>query len=173
MPETTLTRKIQKLSDAQAIVVLNTYTNKYLKKKAAETKLTAEMKKALTTYLKKEAGNEAPTAPESDGSVARTSLLLLASDARRAKALVVLVEEGSKTPAKKSAKSQAGKTDADQVTLESITLGTVALATVCIVVLQTHVVFERDKDGKLFVRVEKKPTETGLITPIVRKILGG
>ena len=41
-----------------------------------------------------------------------------------------------------------------------------------LIALQTHVKFERDKDGKLTWKIEKKPTSEALLKPLVEKLLG-
>ena len=48
---------------------------------------------------------------------------------------------------------------------------TVALAAAIMVVLQTHLKFERDKDGRVSLKIEKKPTSTTLLKPLVHKLL--
>jgi hypothetical protein len=40
-----------------------------------------------------------------------------------------------------------------------------------LVVLQTHVKFERDKAGRWSVKIEKKPTDNSLLKPLVQKLL--
>ena len=55
---------------------------------------------------------------------------------------------------------------------EVVGAGTVALIAAALVVLQTHVLFERDKDGKIRIKIEKKPTQVSLLKDLVQK-LGG
>jgi hypothetical protein len=39
-----------------------------------------------------------------------------------------------------------------------------------LVVLQTHVLFERDRDGKIHIKIEKKPTRDSLLKDLVQKL---
>ena len=50
--------------------------------------------------------------------------------------------------------------------------GTVALVAAMLVVLQTHVLFERDRDGKIHIKIEKKPTRDSLLKNLVQKLFG-
>jgi hypothetical protein len=48
---------------------------------------------------------------------------------------------------------------------------TIALVPAVLLVLQTHVRFKRDKTGKWEILIEKKPTQTELLKPLVDKLL--
>ncbi|MGC1717811.1 MAG: hypothetical protein WA746_02380, partial [Isosphaeraceae bacterium] len=49
---------------------------------------------------------------------------------------------------------------------------TVALFAATLVVLQTHVLFERDRNGKIHIKIEKKPTRESLLKDLVQKLFG-
>jgi hypothetical protein len=49
---------------------------------------------------------------------------------------------------------------------------TFSLTVAALIVLQTHMCFERDKNGKWTVRVEKKKTSDALLRGLVQKLLG-
>ena len=88
----------------------------------------------------------------SEGDLARQALLLLADDPQNREALAALI---------------AGPPP------ESFeVVGTVALVAAMLVVLQTHVLFERDKDGKIHIKIEKKPTRDSLLKDLVQKLFG-
>jgi len=55
---------------------------------------------------------------------------------------------------------------------EVVGAGTVALLAAMLVVLQTHVLFERGRDGKIHIKIEKKPTRDSLLNDLVQKLLG-
>jgi hypothetical protein len=89
----------------------------------------------------------------SEGDLARSTLLLLASEPDYREGLAALV---ANPPPQR-------------------TLGpweTMALASAVLVVLQTHFKFERDKQGRWTVNLEKKPTNTELLTAVIQKLLG-
>jgi len=48
---------------------------------------------------------------------------------------------------------------------------TVAIVVAALVALQTHVRFERDKDGRWSIKIEKKSTSDALLKPLVQKLL--
>src|SRR5208283_103231 len=88
----------------------------------------------------------------SEGDMARQALLLLADDPQNRDALAALI---------------AGPPP------ESFeVVGTVALVAATLVVLQTHVLFERDRDGKIHIKIEKKPTRDSLLKDLVQKLFG-
>jgi len=48
----------------------------------------------------------------------------------------------------------------------------IALSAALIAALQTHVKIERKADGTWTVKIEKRPTDAGLLAELVRKVLG-
>ena len=50
-------------------------------------------------------------------------------------------------------------------------LETAAVVSAVLIVLQTHVKFERDKEGRYTVLIEKKPTDESLLKGLVKKLL--
>jgi hypothetical protein len=85
------------------------------------------------------------------GDLARQALLLLADDLQNGEALAALIA-GSPPEV-------------------FFGVGEVALITAALVVLQTHVLFERDRGGKIHIEIEKKPTQDSLLRDLVQKLL--
>jgi hypothetical protein len=88
-----------------------------------------------------------------EGDLARSALLLLASEPDYREGLAALM--ASPPPER-----MLGPWE------------TMALASAVLVVLQTHFKFERDKQGRWTVKLEKKPTNTKLLTAVIQKLLG-
>lgn len=87
----------------------------------------------------------------SSGEVARATLALLARDSAHRAGITTLVE--SPPPERYGA------------------VETAVLVSAVLIALQTHVRFERDKQGKWNVRLDKKPTDTALLKDLIRKLL--
>jgi len=134
---------IRGLDDAQAVRVLTTFARARLRAGGvAETEWTPELDRALRQDFPAEA-DAGRAASVSEGDLARQALLLLADDPQNRDALAALI---------------AGPPP------ESFeVVGTVALLAAMLVVLQTHVLFERDRDGKIHIKIEKKPTRDSLL----------
>jgi hypothetical protein len=145
---------IRGLDDSQAVRVLTTFGRARLRTGGvAETEWTPELDRALR--LGYPADTDAGRAASvSEGDLARQALLLLADDPQYRETLSVLIE-GSPPES-----------------FEAVGAGTVALLAAVLVVLQTHVLFERDKDGKIHIKIEKKPTRDSLLNDLVQKLLG-
>lgn len=94
---------------------------------------------------------EAAAVPASDGDLARAALLLLADDPQQQPILTALIEGPAPT--------------------KFGVLETAAVVTAVLLVLQTHVKFERDKDGRWTLKIEKKPTDNSLLKLLVQKLL--
>jgi len=143
---------IRGLDDSQAVRVLTTFARVRLRAGGvAETEWTPELDRALRQDFPAEA-DAGRAASVSEGDLARQALLLLADDPQNRDALAALI---------------AGPPP------ESFeVVGTVALLAAMLVVLQTHVLFERDKDGKIHIKIEKKPTRDNLLKDLVQKLLG-
>jgi hypothetical protein len=90
--------------------------------------------------------------PISEGELSRQALLVLAEDPETAKA----IEKLASTP-----------TD----NVETFDFG-IGLTVAVLIVLQSHVKFERDPNGKWSLKVEKKPTSDSLVKGLVQKLIG-
>ena len=143
---------IRGLDDSQAVRVLTTFARARLRAgDVAETEWTPELDRALRQDFPAEA-DAGRAASVSEGDLARQALLLLADDPQNRNALTALI---------------AGPPP------ESFeVVGTVALVVAMLVVLQTHVLFERDRDGKIHIKIEKKPTRDSLLKDLVQKLFG-
>ena len=145
---------IRGLDDAQAVRVLTTFARARLRAGGvAETEWTPELDRALRQDFPAEADAGRAVAV-SEGDLARQALLLLADDPQNRDALTALIVG----PPPES--------------FEVVGAGTVALLAAMLVVLQTHVLFERDRDGKIHIKIEKKPTRDSLLKDFVQKLLG-
>ena len=143
---------IRGLDNSQAVRVLITFARARLHAGGvAETEWTPELDRALRQDFPADAGRAASV---SEGDLARQALLLLADDPQNREALAALI---------------AGP---PPESFEVVTAGTVALVAATLVVLQTHVLFERDRDGKIHIKIEKKPTRDSLLKDLVQKLLG-
>jgi len=138
--------RIASLDDATARRVLATFAR--AQATPAETALTPELRQALREFA---TGPETAAVSASEGDLARAALLLLADDPQQQPMLTALIEGPAPT--------RFG------------VLETVAIISAVLVVLQTHVKFERDKEGRWSVKIEKKPTDNSLLKPLVQKLL--
>ena len=137
---------IQSLDDATARRVLATFAR--AQATPAETALTPELRQALQEFAP---APETAAVSANEGDLARAALLLLADDPQQQPMLTALIEGPAPT--------RFG------------VLETVAIISAVLVVLQTHVKFERDKEGRWSVKIEKKPTDNSLLKPLVQKLL--
>ena len=137
---------IASLDDATARRVLATFAR--AQANPAETALTPELHQALREFA---AAPEAAASSISEGDLARAALLLLADEPQQQPMLAALIEGPAPT--------------------KFGVLETVAIVSAVLVVLQTHVKFERDKEGRWSVKIEKKPTDNSLLKPLVQKLL--
>ena len=113
---------------------------------------------ALTPNLRKELAltfdlPDAASEPVSDEELAKQALLLLAEDPERRAAIETM-----------AAQPELGRQKFDM----GLTIG---LTAAVLLVLQTHVRFERHEDGKWSVKIEKKPTSDALLKSLVQKLL--
>lgn len=140
---------IRMLDDAAAQRILARIARSRLPAGATPPAWTPDLCQALA-----EAFAVSPAAqPPTDGELARQALLLLAEDPARRNAIHAMAGTGAEAPLKYDAGA------------------TVAVVTAVLLVLQTHVRFERDKQGKWSVVIEKKPTSEALLKPLVQKLL--
>ena len=145
---------IRGLDDARAVRVLKAFAKPRLHAGGeAETAWTPELERALRREFPAEAGAaRAVAGTVSEGDLARQALLLLADDPQNREALAALIEGPPPEM--------------------FFGVGEVALITAALVVLQTHVLFERDGDGKIHIKIEKKPTRDSLLKDLVQELLG-
>jgi hypothetical protein len=88
----------------------------------------------------------------SEGELARQALLVLAEDPEAA----IAIERMALTPPEGAQTFDFG----------------IGVAVAVLIVLQTHVKFERTPDGKWSLKVEKKPTSDSLLKGLVQKLIG-
>ncbi|HWW23525.1 MAG TPA: hypothetical protein VNY78_06445 [Edaphobacter sp.] len=88
----------------------------------------------------------------SEGELARQALLVLAEDPEAE----IAIERLASTP------MEGGQT---------FDFG-IGIAVAVLIVLQSHVKFERNPDGKWSLKVEKKPTSDSLVKGLVQKLIG-
>ena len=144
MPPSSLTDRIHFLDDATARRVLTTFARAQMPQAAPE--LTPALVQALRDFAPGPAADQATI-----GDAARTALLLLAQDPRQQAILTALIDG--------PAPERLG------------VLETTALVSAVLIALQTYVKFERDKDGRWTIQIEKKPTDATLLKALVQKLL--
>lgn len=141
---TTLADRILSLSDPDSCRILATYASH--QPGYRDSALTPELEQALRSdpALSAESSGE--------GDLARAALLLLADGSEHRAVLDALV--GGPPPQRYAV------------------LETAAVISAVLFALQTHVKIERDKDGRWSFRIEKKPTDNGLLKSLMQKLLG-
>ncbi|HRD68442.1 MAG TPA: hypothetical protein PKY50_20135, partial [Candidatus Competibacter sp.] len=113
-----------------------------------ETALTPELRQALREFA---TGPEAAVGSISEGDLARAALLLLADDPQQQPILAALIEG--------PAPAQFGP------------VKNAAVLAAVLFVLQLHVKFEYDKEGRWSIEIIKEPTDKTLLAPLVQKLL--
>lgn len=146
MPQLSVKDIIQSLDDATARRVLATFAR--AQATPTETALTPELRQALREFAP---APETAAVSANEGDLARAALLLLADDPQQQPMLIALIDGPAPT--------------------KFGVLETVAIISAVLVVLQTHVKFERDKEGRWSIKIEKKPTDNSLLKPLVQKLL--
>ena len=139
---TTLTQRIEALSDACAQYILTTFARN--QPGYHEAALNSEWIEALSS--------DPTSAPVSEGDLARTALLLLADDPAHRPIIDAMASH--------EAAEQFGLVET------AVVMGSVLF------VLGTHVKLERDKAGKWTFKIEKKPTDAKLLTTLLEKLAG-
>lgn len=135
--------RIQNLDDATAIRVLRTFATARRRDGDYHTDWSPELRQTLVESTDALDTSDAV----GEGELAREALLLLADDPENHPSLTALIEG---PPA--------------QSFLDATTI---AVGVAALIALQTHVKFERTKDGKFHFKIEKKPLPLDLI----RKLL--
>jgi hypothetical protein len=144
MPQASLTDRIQSLDDATARRVLTTFAR--AQSPQPETQLTPALAQALREFAPEPAAG-----PVTEGDIARTALLLLADDPHQQPILTALIN---------------GPGPQKMAVLE-----TTGVIVAVLMALQTQVKFERDKDGRYSFKIEKKPTDAGLLKTLIQGLL--
>ncbi len=134
---------IQDLDDATAIRVLRTFATARSRDGDDHTGWSPELQQALVESTDASDAADAVT----EGELAREALLLLADDPDNRQGLTALIEG---PPAQRF-----------------LDPATIAVGVAALIALQTYVKFERTKDGKIHVKIEKKP----LPVELMRKLL--
>ncbi len=141
--------QIASLDDNTATGILNTIAKSMMRNGAYEPSPSPEMAAALESVFPVSEPTETP----SEGDMARAALEWLSEDPEYAGRISVMITgSGAKH--------------------FSLDAGTIGVLVAAIVLLQTHVRFERDKKGKISVLMEKKAASDSLLKSFVEKLLG-
>ena len=138
---------IQQLNDNTAIEILGAI---------ARTRKPAEISgwdHTLEQALMQQFPSEPESARPSQGELARQALLLLAEDPQMRTAIETMAANWDKQPQRFDGGLSIGITAA------------------VLLVLQTHIKFERTSTGKWNLKIEKKPTSDALLETLVQKLL--
>ena len=135
---------IRSFDDTTAICVMRTFATARSRRGDCETAWSADLRNALAVSAGLSAGS---TATVADGDLAREALLLAAQDPDNQAPLSALI---------------AGSPPERFLDPATLAIGVAAL-----VVLQTHVKFERTKDGKFSLKIEKKPLPLELMKKLL------
>ncbi|MCL4205767.1 MAG: hypothetical protein KJ000_25065 [Pirellulaceae bacterium] len=138
--------RIQNLDDATAIRVLRTFATARRRYGDYHTDWSPELQQAVVENTDASDASDASDAV-GEGDLAREALLLLADDPDNRAALAALIES---PPVQRF-----------------LDPATIAVGVAALIALQTHVKFERTKDGKIHFKIEKKP----LPVELMRKLL--
>ena len=151
----TVEQRISALDDGTALKLLAVLARAHRETESASVTADASLREELAAAI--EDGPDTPTEP-SDGEAARAALMLLYRDDQFAEPIEQLLTG----PAPRIM---------DMRLLGQELAGGALLTVGLLLALQTHVLIERDKDGRWRFKMEKKPTKDSLLTPIIRKLL--
>ena len=139
---------IRKLDDVTAQRILGVIARSRTAVVPGKIDWTADLRQALASEF--DVGPA--TTPVSDGELARQALLVLAEDPDTRNAIETMAVQPQN--------------------LQKFDFGaSIALTAAVLIVLQTRVKFERGRDGKYSLLVEKKPTSDALLKGLVQKLL--
>ena len=96
---------------------------------------------------------EPGAAPTSEGELARQALLVLAEDPDTRQAIETMAAAAEQSPQKFDFGAS------------------IAITAAVLFVLQTHIKFDRQPDGKWSLQIEKKPTSDALMKDLVQKLI--
>jgi hypothetical protein len=142
-----LQQVISHLSDQEAIRIVRTIARAEAGS-GQVMELTPEIRSALSEAVP---SADEGTGPRGEGDLARTTLLWLGSDPARAEGVLALAQHPP--------------------TERFMEPGTIVLSTAVLILLQTHVRFERKADGTWSLKVEKKPFSESLLKSLIQKVL--
>jgi hypothetical protein len=137
------------LDDEKAGAVLAAMTRPLARWGGFETGWTPELGRALGEAFGVDAGSSGPT---SKGDLARQALLVLAEDPSNHEPLAAFIKGGA--------------TESFSVGLDALIITGVLIA------LQVHGVIEKDKDGKITWKFERRPNSEAMLRPLVEKLMG-
>ena len=143
-------QKIGTLSDASAVELLMAFVRSQPPADATPTRLDAPLLENLTTAF---VAHGETTPHVSEGELARAALLLLADAPEHAQGVAALTTN----PPPKQFMGVSGAA---------------MLVPAVLIVLQTHLKFHRNPDGRWSLSIEKKPTDNELLKGLVKKLLG-
>jgi hypothetical protein len=145
---------IEGMDDSQAVCVVRAFAEGRLRAGGvAEAAWTPEIERALREAFPDAAGADAGGAGAvSEGELARQAVRLLADD-----------------PDYREAVSFLSGIPPEAYALPG--MGTIALTVAALVVLQSYILFERDPDGKIHIKIERQPAGEGLLRSLVGAIL--
>jgi len=139
---------IQKLDDVTAQRILGVIARSRTAIVPGKVDWTSDLRQALAS----EFDTGPATIPVSDGELAREALLVLAEDPDTHNAIETMASQPQ--------------------SLQKFDFGaSIALTAAVLVVLQTHVKFDRGANGKWSLQVEKKPTSDALLKGLVQKLI--
>ncbi len=142
--------KIAHFSDETAINILTRLPAAARSSVASPTaKLSAEQRRALAAQF--EVSSDLVSV--SGGELARQALQLLGDDIQMRQAIHIMADNMKTSPERFDGGA------------------TILLGTAVMMVLQTYLHFERDKDGKWTIEIRKEPTDESLLKPFVAKLL--
>jgi len=138
---------ISSMGDATARQVLDAFVRARLGTEDRETELDDHLCQALQAEFGVTPSPDAPT----EADLAREALRVLAEDPEIERHIAMLADTGP---------------------TRAFDLGAgIAITTAVLLVLQTHIRIQRTPEGKWSLLIEKKPTEKGLLTPLVQKLI--
>jgi hypothetical protein len=145
---------IQNLDDTAAQEILSTIARSKASRGDGAVSWSPELKQALAA-LSHDFQPKAEATLVSEGELARQALLVLAED-----------------PETRSAIETMAVGWKEQRQRQKFDFGaSMAITAAVLVVLQTHVRFERTRDGKWSLKIEKKPASEALLKGLVQKLI--
>lgn len=139
-------KQIRGLDDATAIRVLRSLAQARIRRGPLATELDRPLREALEQQF------PVASAAASEGGLARAALLLVVQDPQHRGAIEALI---------------AGPPPQSMGVLAGI-----AVVTAALVALQTHVLVERDKQGRVQLKIEHRPMSDGLLKEVIAKLFG-
>ncbi|MCP4349777.1 MAG: hypothetical protein GY795_30215 [Desulfobacterales bacterium] len=144
-----INNQIKELDDQTAVSILSIIAQSRIRSGDCVTQSDSGIQSALKNAFELPASPDIPT----QGELARDALLLLADDPAYNKQLSAMING-----------PQTKSFGTDPVTIA-------AVITAAIVVLQTRVKIEKDKDGKWTVLIDRKAASTSLVKTVVEKLV--